>query len=203
VGPRGALLKQALDGFVDVQFDTLPPLSWEAQIEEGRCHTELGDFPRAEAKLQGILDLRKLLARKAQPEALLHRATLYLSQSLVASGKGKAAVALVDGFLSANPPLANAGIGFALLLKEGSAPACSAIPGAIALGLAWSGPIRTAPGETRRGSGSGRVGEVAGARPLWMTLAEAELAQGCHRDAARTFRRCIEACSTPAERGVP
>jgi tetratricopeptide (TPR) repeat protein len=201
-GPRRALLKQALDGFVDVEFDTLPPASWEAQIEEGRCHTELGDFPRAEAKLQEILDLRKLLARKAQPEPLLHRATLYLAQCLVAARKGRAALALVDGFLNGNPALANAGIGFALLLEKGSAlHGLGNTPGAIALGLQVErvdpdGPL----GKLARQRIRSWVGEGKGSPSVWMTLAEAENAQGRHRDAAKTLRRAIEACSTPAEK---
>jgi tetratricopeptide (TPR) repeat protein len=199
---RQALLTQALEGFIDIQYRAGHPVDWEAQLEEGRCLLELAQFAKAESKFQGLVDLQKLLPAKSFPVPLVHRATLYLAQTMTGAGKGKLTIALVDGFLKQNAALAGAGIGLALQLEKASAlHAGNNDPAALAL----AAKVEKADpegllGKTARDRMRAWIGQ--GQPALWMTLADAEMAQGRHRDAARTYRQCIEACSTPAEKST-
>jgi tetratricopeptide (TPR) repeat protein len=202
---RRTLLKEAMDGFIGLEFDLSGLAAWDAQVDEGRCLLELAAFPRAEAKFQGVVDLRKLLPARMGPGDprlhLLERATLGLLRSWLGLGNWKSVVDLVDRVLAQNPALQRTPYGLSLELEKASAlQGLGQVPAALGVAMMVD---RADPAGALGREARSRMRRWGGRTPeVLLSLAEADLSAGRARQALSLVRSCQELLRTPQERAA-
>jgi hypothetical protein len=208
---RKKLLNQAKALLIDFEFDYGDrPIAFEAMLEGGKCLTELGDYKQAESKLRSTFALRKRLSEaKIKPNEYHNRiifgAYIALAQTLQRAGRLSEARSFVDTILKEDKTLEKEWAGPALRLEKADILfKMRDIPGALALAT-----------EIINKDPNGRWGFVAKDKmKQWgesgasirftpeqmMTAADSSMDREQFRDALRDLRRCIEACTTEAER---
>jgi tetratricopeptide (TPR) repeat protein len=208
---RKKLLTQAKDLLVDFEFDYGDrPIAFEAMLEGGKCLTELGEYKQAESKLRSTFALRKRLAEaKIKPNdyhnKVIFGAYLALAQTLQRAGKLSAAKSFIDSVLKEDRTIEKEWAGPALRLEKADI-LFKLRDVAAALALAT---------EIINKDPNGRWGFLAKDRmKKWgesgifvrftpaqmMTAADSSMDREQFRDALRDLRRCIEACTTDADR---
>jgi len=206
------LLTQANTLLIDFEFDYGDrPIAFEAMLEGGKCLTELGDYKQAETKLRATFALRKRLkeARITPNEyhnKIIFGAYIALAQSLQRAGKLGEAKAFVDQVLKEDKTLDKEWAGSAMKLEKAEILfKMKDAAGALAL----ANEVMTKDPNGRWGyiakDKMKRWGEGGGATIRFspkqmMTAADSSIDRDNFRDALRDLRRCIESCSTEAEK---
>jgi tetratricopeptide (TPR) repeat protein len=205
------LLTQANTLLVDFEFDYGDrPIAFEAMLEGGKCLTELGEYKQAESKLRATFALRKRLAEaKIKPNEyhnkIIYGAYIALAQALQRAGKLGEARTFVDSVLKEDKTLDKEWAGSAMRLEKAEILfKMKDVPGAMALA-----------NEVMNKDPNGRWGYIAKDKmKRWgeggttirfspkqmMTAADSSIDRDNYRDALRDLRRCVESCSTEAER---
>src|SRR5688572_22599406 len=208
---RKNMLTEARALLLDFEFDFGDrPIAFEAMLEGGKCLTELGEYKQAESKLRGTFALRKRLAEaKIKPNDYHNRiifgAYIALAQTLQRAGRLSEARSFVDTVLKEDKTLEKEWAGPALRLEKADILfKMRDVSGALALAT-----------EIINKDPNGRWGFVARDKmKKWgesgasirftpaqmMTAADSSMDRELFRDALRDFRRCIEACSSEADR---
>ena len=205
------LLTAANALLVDFEFDFGDrPIAFEAMLEGGKCLTELGDFKQAESKLRATFALRKRLAEaKIKPNEyhnqIIFGAYVALAQALQRSGKLNEAKTFIDTVLKEDKTLEKEWGGPALQIEKAEVLfKMKDIPGAMAIAnqvMAKNPNSRweaIAKDKMRRWGEGGAV--IRFSPKQMMTAADSSMDRDSFRDALRDLRRCIEACSTEAEK---
>jgi tetratricopeptide (TPR) repeat protein len=208
---RKKMLTQAKALLLDFEFDYGDrPIAFEAMLEGGKCLTELGEYKQAEAKLRATFALRKRLAEaKIRPNEyhnkIVFGAYIALAQALQRSGRLSEARTFVDTVLKEDKTLEKEWAGPALRLEKADILfKMRDIPGALALATEiinkdpngrWG---FLAKDKMKRWGESGASIRFSPAQ--MMTAADSSMDRDQFRDALRDLRRCIEACTTDADR---
>jgi len=200
------LRDEAIGLFANFGFNALQPIVLEAVLEEARCRADAGDLVRAEMRYRSmpgtVKDIRKLGYPPSEYlTSLLHSGVLGLVNTLTLEKKTKDAVATCDEFLRDNPRLARTPIGFAVLLAKADAIVEQDEKAAI---LIAQNIVAQDP--------NGAAGRAAREKlRKWMTsknatpdrvmmVADGLIESGRHREALVELRRCVEVCSTSADK---
>ncbi|RPH50448.1 MAG: hypothetical protein EHM91_02020 [Planctomycetota bacterium] len=210
-GTKKKLLTQANALLVDFEFDFGDrPIAFEAMLEGGKCLTELGDYKQAESKLRATFALRKRLAEaKIKPNEyhnqIIFGAYVALAQALQRAGKLNEAKTFVDNTLKEDKTLEKEWGGPALQVEKAEILfKMKDVSGAMAMAnqiMAKNPNSRweaIAKDKMRRWGEGGAV--IRFSPKQMMTAADSSLDRDNFRDALRDLRRCIEACSTDAEK---
>jgi hypothetical protein len=208
---RKKMLAAANALLIDFEFDYGDrPIAFEAMLEGGKCLTELGDYKQAESKLRATFALRKRLAEaKIKPNdyhnKIIFGAYVALAQALQRSGKLSEAKTFVDNTLKEDKTLEKEWGGPALQIEKAEILfKMKDVPGAMAMAnqiMAKNPNSRweaIAKDKMRRWGEGGAV--IRFSPKQMITAGESSMDRDSFRDALRDFRRCIEACSTEAEK---
>src|SRR6185503_14085142 len=205
------LLTQANVLLVDFEFDYGDrPIAFEAMLEGGKCLTELGDFKQSESKLRATFALRKRLAEaKIKPNEyhnkIIYGAYIALAQMFQRAGKLSEAKNFIDQVLKEDRTLDKEWAGLALKIEKADVLfKLKDAPGAMAL----ANEVINKDPNGRWGFMAkdkmkkwGEGGAVVRFSPKqMMTAADSSLDREQFRDALRDLRRCIESCTTDAEK---
>jgi len=205
------MLTQAKTLLVDFEFDYGDrPIAFEAMLEGGKCLTELGEYKQAESKLRATFALRKRLAEaKIKPNdyhnKIIYGAYIALAQSLQKAGRLPEAKAFIDSVLKEDKTLEKEWAGPAMKLEKAEVlfkmkDAAGAL--ALANDVISKDPNGRwgfiAKDKMKRWGEGGTV--IRFSPDQMMTAADSSMDREQFRDALRDLRRCIEACSTEAER---
>lgn len=205
---RRKLLEESVGMFADFSFSiSNQPVLLEAILEEGRSRADLKDYARAERCFRSLPATAREVKKAGYPmgdyaTAQLHAGVLSLAQMLTPAGKPKDAVAACDEFLRDNPRLLRAPIGYAVMLAK--ADALSAMkdePGAIDLAQKVSAqdPDGAAGRAARAKVRTWTRGRNATPERL-LSVADGMIEKGQYQEAMEELRRCIELCTTAADR---
>jgi hypothetical protein len=208
---RKKLLTQAKALLIDFEFDYGDrPIAFEAMLEGGKCLTELGDYKQAESKLRSTFALRKRLAEaKIKPNEyhnkIIFGAYIALAQTLQRAGRLSEARSFVDAVLKEDKTLEKEWAGPAMRLEKAEILfKMRDVPGALSLVTEvinkdpdgrWG---FLAKDKLKKWGESG--GSIRFTPGQMMTAADSSMDRELFRDALRDLRRCVEACSTDAER---
>ena len=208
---RKRLLQEALKLFVDFEFDYGDrPIAFEAMLEEGKCLTELGDFKQSESRLKATVALRQRLAEaKIKPNEyhnkIIYGAYIGIAQMFIKAGKYTEARTYVDTVFKEDRSLEREWAGPALKLEKADAMFRNKdAAGATALA---NEIIKSDPNgrwgflarEKIKGWSSLGTGVRMSPDQL-MAAADASLGRDQFRDALMSLRKCIENCTTDAEK---
>jgi tetratricopeptide (TPR) repeat protein len=206
------LLTAANALLIDFEFDYGDrPIAFEAMLEGGKCLTELGDYKQAESKLRATFALRKRLAEaKIKPNEyhnqIIFGAYVALAQALQRAGKLNEAKTFVDNTLKEDKTLEKEWGGPALKIERAEILfKMKDVSGAMAMAneVMTKNPNSRweaiAKDKMRRWGEGGGV-SVRFSPKQMMTAADSSIDRDNYRDALRDLRRCVEACSTEAEK---
>src|SRR5579862_7271554 len=208
---RKKLLLQAKAELVDFEFDYGDrPIAFEAMLEGGKCLAELGEYRQAEAKLRAVFALRKRLAEAKIPASDYHNRIIYgaylaVAQTLERAGRLGDAKTFVDQILRRDKTLEKEWAGPALRLEKAEILFKMQDPAA-ALSLATE--IMAKDPQGRWGflakAKMKKWGEAGGSirftPPQLMAAADSSMERDLFRDALRDLRRCVESCTSDADR---
>ena len=208
-GKKRALIEKAIKLLVDFEFDYGDrPIAFEAMQVEADCFAESGDAKNAEMKYRGVLALKQRLNEAKIPPNEYHKrilwsTTISLCQLLTKSGRAKETLALIDLTFKENKGIDAEWAGPMLKLEKADALfTLRDTQGAMALAKEVEKNEKfkgAAQAKIASWSGGGSGGAKLSPDQL-MSSADNYLNREQFREGMIFLRRCIEACTTEADK---